>query len=133
MLQAMRETAKKRYERLKSQGICTQCRKRKARPGQVLCLECNNKQNDRDKRQRAAQKWMLNRARWEDMTAKQKTQLKDRPITANELRMLLFGLERCSSQLMDCQSSCKTCKACSVGVTYQFFWEKLKNLEEMQR
>lgn len=121
-----------RYERLKEQGICPYCGQQKARPGKLLCQECNEKHNDRRKSQRAAQRWMLQRVRWEDMTARQKKEVKDRPITANELRMLLFGLERCSSQLMDCQSSCKTCKACSVGVTYRFFWEKLKNLEEMK-
>lgn len=40
----MRENNKSRYERLKAEGICPQCGKRKARPGMVFCAYCGGKQ-----------------------------------------------------------------------------------------
>ena len=40
----MRENNKSRYARLKEQGICPQCGKRKARPGMVFCAYCGGKQ-----------------------------------------------------------------------------------------
>ena len=45
-----KKRVKERYERLKSQGICTVCAKRKARSGKVLCLSCAIKCSENTKR-----------------------------------------------------------------------------------
>lgn len=39
-MKTYKERKKERRLRLKEQGICTMCRKRKARPGKCLCIRC---------------------------------------------------------------------------------------------
>ena len=39
-----KKTRKKKYEELKSKGICTRCRKEKATPGFASCKTCREKE-----------------------------------------------------------------------------------------
>ena len=41
-----KQRAKERYYRLKSQGLCVVCAKRKAQSGRTLCLRCAIKSNE---------------------------------------------------------------------------------------
>lgn len=53
---------KKLYYKLKAQGICTKCGKRKAIPGHTRCAICAEKQRERDrKRSKETQEERLNR------------------------------------------------------------------------
>lgn len=49
ILKKQNESNKKRYARLKAEGICPNCGKRKARIGMVFCAYCGGKQAEHKK------------------------------------------------------------------------------------
>lgn len=51
----MRKWSKQRYQKRRSEGICTRCGKVPARPGKVMCAECAQ-QNSASSRRRYALK-----------------------------------------------------------------------------
>ena len=51
----MRKWSKRRYQKRRSEGICTRCGKVPARPGKVMCAECAQ-QNSASSRRRYALK-----------------------------------------------------------------------------